>query len=355
MSRIRSARTGPAPGLAPAPSRRRHPRGQSVVEFALILPVFLLLLLITVDFGRLFFTTIQLTNAAREGANYAATNPTDTVNIEARVLAEANAQAQRGQGAITVATACANSFGTTIGCSAATLGTAASGNTIRVSAHESFSFLTLFMNGFFGGSLPVESSASAVVLGYAPSTGSNPGSCSAPVASFVMIISDKKVTVNPSASTPNSGICNISGYNWDWGDGSNDVGNATGAVHTYASNVNYTITLTVTNQGGAGTNIQIAYLGGGGPVVCAKPVAKFDYSQGSGLNSKKFSFFDKSTVVDQVNCPITSWLWDFGDTANNDNLGNATNAIHTYGTSNSHTVTLTVTNAGGTATYSHSQ
>ena len=61
-----------------ARSLRGHPsRGQAVVEFALILPVFLLLLLIAVDFGRLFFTYIQLNNTAREGAAYAAAQPDD--------------------------------------------------------------------------------------------------------------------------------------------------------------------------------------------------------------------------------------------------------------------------------------
>lgn len=330
-------------------------RGQSVVEFALVLPVLMLLLLISVDFGRLFFTTIQLTNAAREGVSYAATNPTDTVTIQSRVATEANVQAQQGEGAITVSTACRGSTGTTIACSAASLGTAASGNTIAVSAREPFSFMTPFINGFFGGNLQVGSSASAVVLGYAPGTGSNPGACSAPVASFTMIISDLTVLVDPSASTPNSGICNISGYNWDWGDGSSDVGSAIGSSHTYAGHVNYTITLEVTNQGGTDTAVQIAYLGGGGPGPCAKPDAFFEATHGTGNGSKTYSFHDRSTLADPVNCPITNWEWDFGDPDNNDNAGNAQNPVHTYGSSNSHTVKLWVTNAGGTATYEHSQ
>ncbi len=56
---------------------RRHSRGQALVEFALVLPVMLLILLIVVDFGRLYQSWIQLNNAARVGANYAAmTAPT---------------------------------------------------------------------------------------------------------------------------------------------------------------------------------------------------------------------------------------------------------------------------------------
>ena len=53
-------------------------RGQAVVEFALIIPVFLLLLLAAVDFGRMFFTYIQANNAAREGAAYGAANAAST-------------------------------------------------------------------------------------------------------------------------------------------------------------------------------------------------------------------------------------------------------------------------------------
>jgi Flp pilus assembly protein TadG len=47
-------------------------RGQSLVEFALALPVLLLLLLGLVDFGRAFYYTSTIANAARAGAEYAA-------------------------------------------------------------------------------------------------------------------------------------------------------------------------------------------------------------------------------------------------------------------------------------------
>lgn len=46
-----------------------------MVEFALILPVLALLLVMAIDFGRVFFGTVALHNAARIGANEAATNP----------------------------------------------------------------------------------------------------------------------------------------------------------------------------------------------------------------------------------------------------------------------------------------
>ena len=47
---------------------RGRRRGQSLVEFALILPVFLLLLFGVIDGGRYVFVSSALSNAAREGA-----------------------------------------------------------------------------------------------------------------------------------------------------------------------------------------------------------------------------------------------------------------------------------------------
>jgi len=54
---------------------RRRSRGQSLVEFALVLPVLLLTIVIALDFGRAFFAWVGVTNASRAGAAYAASNP----------------------------------------------------------------------------------------------------------------------------------------------------------------------------------------------------------------------------------------------------------------------------------------
>ena len=62
--------------------RRRRTRGQSLVEFALVLPVTLLLISFGVDFGRVFLGWVDLNNVVRDAANFAAENPTawNTVN-----------------------------------------------------------------------------------------------------------------------------------------------------------------------------------------------------------------------------------------------------------------------------------
>ncbi len=52
-------------------------KGQSLIEFALLLPFLLLLILGTLDLGRMFYTQMVITNAAREGANYLVYFPED--------------------------------------------------------------------------------------------------------------------------------------------------------------------------------------------------------------------------------------------------------------------------------------
>jgi hypothetical protein len=55
---------------------RSRSRGQSLVEFALVLPVAALVLLFAIDFGRVYLGWITLNNVARIGANFAALNAT---------------------------------------------------------------------------------------------------------------------------------------------------------------------------------------------------------------------------------------------------------------------------------------
>ena len=70
----------------------KRKNGQSVVEFALILPVLLMILLGIIEFGRLLETTNVLTSAAREGARAAAVSAPDVtqVNSAANNILSAN-------------------------------------------------------------------------------------------------------------------------------------------------------------------------------------------------------------------------------------------------------------------------
>jgi len=53
---------------------RRNEDGQAMVEFALVLPIFLLILCGIIDFGWLFYNQLALNNICREGARYAIVN-----------------------------------------------------------------------------------------------------------------------------------------------------------------------------------------------------------------------------------------------------------------------------------------
>jgi Flp pilus assembly protein TadG len=58
--------------------------GQSLVEFTLVLPIFLLVLFAIIDFGMAFHAWITVTNSAREGARLGTVGAT-AVDIEQRV------------------------------------------------------------------------------------------------------------------------------------------------------------------------------------------------------------------------------------------------------------------------------
>jgi len=76
--------------------RKFKSRGQAVVEFALVMVFFLMILLAVLDLGRAYLSAVALENAAAEGALFGSENPTchtsgdcpDPDNIEYRVKHE---------------------------------------------------------------------------------------------------------------------------------------------------------------------------------------------------------------------------------------------------------------------------
>lgn len=77
------------------PIRRHAERrvGQSLVEFALVIPVFFLLLLGIVDFGRVGLYFVAASDLARSGARYAASFDTGRGFTDAQVVAYVKQQA----------------------------------------------------------------------------------------------------------------------------------------------------------------------------------------------------------------------------------------------------------------------
>ena len=157
-------------GVTLRPSRRcRGRRGQALTEFALVLPIMIALLLIAIDFGRLFFSYIEINNAAREaayfaGANYWSGSPPDNAAVAAVAAQETNAQSQAGEGFLTVTVVCFNPTnpGTPIGCVANGPGGSGIGNQVTVTATKPFSFLTPVVGSL--GSLTLSASSTAPIL-----------------------------------------------------------------------------------------------------------------------------------------------------------------------------------------------
>jgi Flp pilus assembly protein TadG len=143
--------------------RRRHrTRGQSLVEFALILPIMMVFLAAVLDLGRVFYATISLNNAAREGAFQAAETPasfdqgqpcnTATNMVTCRVQLEAKGSA------ITIA-----ADDITMSCSASGCPEQA-GSRVTVGVTGEFRLLTPLLSIVFGGqTIPMSAAATAQV------------------------------------------------------------------------------------------------------------------------------------------------------------------------------------------------
>ena len=59
----------------------RSRRGQSLVELALIAPVLIILALGVIDYGRVYFAFVSVTNGARNGAHFASNSPSAATDI----------------------------------------------------------------------------------------------------------------------------------------------------------------------------------------------------------------------------------------------------------------------------------
>ena len=76
--------------VTPEQDPERGRRGQALVEFTIVLPVFFLIVAGMFDLGLGIYTDLTLVNAAREGARLGVIEPGDTAAIEARVRAMAD-------------------------------------------------------------------------------------------------------------------------------------------------------------------------------------------------------------------------------------------------------------------------
>ena len=144
-------------------------RGQSLVEFAIILPVLLLLVAGAIDLGRAYFTSISLENAVKEGAFFGARDPEcatdatvdcdDPTNVEARVDLELD-----GQPITNFQAKCFAAGSTVFTGPGKALADCVDGDLYYVRAESPFNLITPIIANIVGSTITLASDASAVVV-----------------------------------------------------------------------------------------------------------------------------------------------------------------------------------------------
>lgn len=86
-------------------ARRRSERGAALVELAVALPLLLVIMVGTIDFGRAFRTAMIVTNAARAGAQLGSQNSVNATNTTGMVAAANAVLTANGLGASPAPTA----------------------------------------------------------------------------------------------------------------------------------------------------------------------------------------------------------------------------------------------------------
>ena len=157
-----------------------------------------------------------------------------------------------------------------------------------------------------------------------------------PVADFTASPTSAKVQTTVTFTDKSTGS-NINTWSWTFGDGGTST--AKNPTHKYAAAGTYTVTLTVTNDGGSNMKTKTSYIT---ITNNAPPVADFTGTPTSGNAPLTVTFTDKSTGSN-----LLTWQWNYGDGSAN---GTTKNPSHKYTAAGTYTVTLTVTNDGGSST-----
>lgn len=336
----------------------RRSNGQSIVEFTLILPILMIILLMSIDFGRVFLGAVELNNVARIGANYAADHP------NAWGTPGNASQVAIYEGLITNDAAAINCTLPDTLPDPTFPDTSVLGGRARLTLTCDFQLLTPFLGAVIAN--PVTVGASAVfpikygsVAGISIAVGPPPPpSVPGAPTSVTAIPGDGQATVSWTAPLSDGGSP-ITGYTVTSSPGGFVCAWTSGPhVCTVSGLTNgsaYTFTVTATNAAGTGpasaASAPVTPAGSGTPPV----VAFFGTPSGlgsSGGGSSGASIVGPSgTVVTFTNQSSGSgtltYAWAFGDGG----TSTTANPTHTFANHGTFTVSLTVTNSSGSTMY----
>ena len=131
----------------------------------------------------------------------------------------------------------------------------------------------------------------------------------------------------------------ITGYNWNFGDGSADSSEANPS-HTYTVAGEYSAVLTVTDSDGATATAALTITVNENPA----PVAVLSVGSVTPVTTKAPALYEFVSTGSSDDASIVSYDWSWGDETPN---GSGASPSHTFTTVGSFVVTLTVTDNGG--------
>jgi uncharacterized repeat protein (TIGR01451 family) len=160
--------------------RRQRSRGQSLVEFALVVPILLLIFAGAADLGRVFYTYVAVENAAKEGVLYGSRYPLcDTASTLCPNPGNAEYRARQetvnviDTADLTVAVRCLSRVGAVVHTD---LRNCAPGDRYEVTTTTDFHLITPLLGELMGGDFTLSNTATADVLNLAfdPTPGVGP-------------------------------------------------------------------------------------------------------------------------------------------------------------------------------------
>ena len=313
---------------------RDRSRGQSLAEFALVIPVVLFITLIALDFGRIYLGYINLQNMARVAANYASNNATAWADNDA--VAKATYQAIIRNDA--TATNCR--LPVVSGVQTAPAPTFPSGtefgDTAEVAITCTFSVITPFISSVLGNTVSVSASAVFPIrTGQIASNEGPPPITDPPNPAFSANNTYGGAPLSVTFSDESGGF--PTSWSWDFGDGETSCCTDQDPTHIYDTPGTYDVSLVVSNDYGSSDPLVktalVTVLPSEGVIFSADPSV-------SGPAPLVVTFTDESTVTSP-----TGWLWEFGDGTSSTTQNPP---AKTYNNPGSYTVTLTVTTATDT-------